>query len=547
MKLVRALAAAASLALAGCAQTGTGASGVRTAAGVLRLDSATDPPGLNPLVVDNAQVVYFAPLIHGFLFRADGAGRLVPDLATAVPTAANGGISRDGRTVVYHLRRNVRWHDGAPFGARDVVFSFGAAMNRDNAVPDRTGFDHVAAVRALDPYTVQVRLTRPFSPFVPSCFTMAANDPYPVLPAHLLAGKHDLNRDPYNAAPVGLGPYKLVSWQRGSRIVLAADPHYFRGAPAIARIEIAIIPDPNTIATVWNAGGIDLIPARVQAGRTFLDTIRKRRGVRIVMQLHYEFDYVLLNLAHPPLDDVRVRRALAMGIDRERIMRDLQGELWVPGETDRLPGQFAYDPSIVQPRYDPAAAAALLDAAGWRLGADGVRRKNGRPLALQFVATTESKSTGRFGLFAQQQLAKLGFRVDLKEYGYNLLYETKAQGGIYPNGRFDFSYYGWQPNTVADHSYLFRCDTRPPGGDNFGNVCDPAIERAAREELGTTDPAREAAGDRALTRRLVEQSDVIFLGFNREAVAYRDDLEGIVPSVTGQHLWNAWAWRWRAK
>ncbi len=546
MKLVRALAAAASLLLAACAHAGTGAVATN-AAGVLRLDSATDPPGLNPLVVDNAQVVYFAPLIHGFLFRADGAGRMVPDLATAVPTAANGGISRDGRTVVYHLRRNVRWHDGAPFDARDVVFSFGAAMNPNNAVPDRTGFDHVAAVRALDPYTVQVRLTRPFSPFVPSCFTMAANDPYPILPAHLLAGKHDLNRDPYNAAPVGLGPYKLLSWQRGSRIVLAADPHYFRGAPAIARIEIAIIPDANTIATVWNAGGIDLIPARVQAGRTFLDTIRKRRGVRIVMQLHYEFDYVLLNLAHSPLDDVRVRRALAMGIDRERIMRDLQGELWVPGESDRLPGQFAYDPSVVQPRFDPAAAAALLDAAGWRLGADGVRRKNGRPLALQFVATTESKSTGRFGLFAQQQLAKLGFRVDLKEYGYNLLYATKAQGGIYPNGRFDFSYYGWQPNTVADHSYLFRCDTRPPHGDNFGNVCDPAIERAAREELDTTDPAREAAGDRALTRRLVEQSDVIFLGFNREAVAYRDDLEGIVPSVTGQHLWNAWAWRWRAK
>jgi peptide/nickel transport system substrate-binding protein len=241
---------------------------------------------------------------------------------------------------------------------------------------------------------------------------------------------------------------------------------------------------------------------------------------------------------------VRVRRALATGLDRTRIMRDLQGELWVPGDTDRLPGQFAYDPSVVQPRYDPAAAAALLDAAGWRRGPDGVRRKNGRPLVLQFVATTESRSTGRFGLFAQQELSKLGFRVDYKEYGYNLLYATKAQGGIYPNGRFDFSYYGWQPNTVADHSYLFRCDTRPPAGDNFGNVCDPAIERAAHEELDTTDPAREAAGDRAITRRLVEQSDVIFLGFNREAVAFRDDLEGVVPSVTGQHLWNVWAWHW---
>jgi peptide/nickel transport system substrate-binding protein len=548
MKLARALAltaAAVSFSLSGCG--GGGAVSETRSTSVLRLDSGTDPPGFDALVFDNAQVAYFSALIHGYLFRADGEGRLVPDLATVVPSASNGGISRDGRTVTYHLRRGVRWHDGAPFDARDVVFSFTAAMNPNNNVPDRTGFDHVAAVRALDPYTVQVRLTRPFSPFVPSCFTMGANDPYPVLPAHLLAGKHDLNRDPYNAAPVGLGPYKLVSWQRGSRIVLEADPHYFRGAPAIPRIEIAIIPDTNTVATVWNAGGIDLVPARVQAGRTFLETIRKRRGARIVMQRHYEFDYVLLNLAHPPLDDLRVRRALVMGIDRARIMQELNGELWVPGETDRLPGQFAYDPAVVQPKYDPAAAAALLDAAGWRRGPDGVRRKNGRPLVLQYVATTESRTTGRFGLLVQQQLAAIGIGVDLKEFGYNLLYLPKAQGGIYASGRFDFSYFGWQPNEVSDHSYLFRCDTRPPGGDNFSELCDPAIDRAAREELDTTDPAREVAGDRAITRRLVDQSDVIFLGFNREGVAYRDDLEGVVPSVTGQHLWNAWAWRFRSK
>jgi peptide/nickel transport system substrate-binding protein len=199
----------------------------------------------------------------------------------------------------------------------------------------------------------------------------------------------------------------------------------------------------------------------------------------------------------------------------------------------------------VQPRYDPAAAARLFDAAGWRAQPDGTRRKNGRALALDFVATTESKTTGRFGLFVQQDLAKAGVRVDLKSYGYNQIWGAKADNGIFQTGRFDFAYSGWQPNVVADHSYLFRCDTRPPNGDNFGGICDPAIDAAAREELGASaDPAREAAGDRALTRRLIAQTDVIFLGFNQEAVAYRTGLEGVVPSVTGTHLWNAWAWRW---
>ena len=540
--LGRLAACALALGLGACTHAGA----ARPGGELLRTVTGTDLPGFNPLVFDNANVSFFAPLIHGYLMRIDGAGTLIPDLATVVPSAANGGISRDGTVVTYHLRRGVRWHDGVPFDARDVVFSFAAARSPNNAVPDRTGFDHVAAVKALDPYTVQVRLTRAFSPFVPSCFTMAANDPYPLLPAHLLAGKHDINRDPYNEAPVGLGPYKLASWQRGSRIVFTADPAYFRGAPAIPRLEVAIVPDPNTVATLWKTGELDLVIGRVQLGRTFLDSLRTRPAAHVVLQPHNEFDFVLINLRRPPLDDVRVRRALALGIDREGIMRHLDGELWVRGDADRLPGQFAYDPKIVQPRYDPAAAARLLDAAGWRLAADGVRRKGGRPLTLAFVATTESKTTERFGLQLQQQLVKLGVRVEIKSYNYNQVWASKADNGIFQNGRFDLAYSGWQPMAVADHSYLFRRDTVPPNGDNFGFIDDPVIERAARQELDSTDPARQAEGDRAIARRLVEQTYLIFLGFNQEAVAYRDGLEGVVPSVTGQHLWNAWAWKWRA-
>jgi peptide/nickel transport system substrate-binding protein len=512
---------------------------------VLRAVTSTDLPGLNPLVVDNGEVFFLAPLIHGYLMRDDDRGRLIPDLAVVVPTRANGGIARDGRTVTYHLRHDARWHDGAPFDARDVLFSFSAVMNPRNVVPDRTGFDHVRSVRALDRYTVQVTLTQPFSPFVSSCFTMAANDPYPLLPAHLLQGKPDLNRDPYNAAPVGLGPYKLASWERGSRIVLTANRDYFRGVPAIPRIEIAIVPDPNTVATLWKGGSLDLVIGRVQLGRQFLDALRTRRDAHVVMQPHNEFDFVMFNLAHPPLDDPRVRRAIAQGIDRTRIMRDLNGELWANGESDRLPGQFAYDAAIVQPRYDPAAAARLLDAAGWLRSPDGTRRKHGKTLALDFVATTESKTTGRFGLFVQQDLRTLGVPVELRSYNYNQIWATRAEKGIFQTGRFDLAFSGWQPNDVADHSYLFRCDTRPPNGDNMGGICDPAIDRAARDELGATDPAREAAADRAIARRLVAQTDVIFLGFNQEAVAYRDGLLGIAPAMSGQHLWNAWSWRWR--
>jgi peptide/nickel transport system substrate-binding protein len=536
----RALALVLLVSLTACTSGG----GTSTDSDLLRINSAIDPPGLNPLVTDNAQVTDLSPLIHGFLLRADGAGRLIPDLATAVPSAANGGISRDGRTVTYHLRRGVRWHDGVAFDARDVVFSYRAVMNPANNVPDRTGFDRVVGIETPNPYTVRVHLRMPFSPFVASFLTLGANDPYPILPAHLLATKHDLNHDPYDAKPVGLGPYKVVAWDRGSQIDLAADPQYFRGAPGIGHIRITIVPNVNTVQTLWQGGKLDFIAARPQAGRAFLDAVRATPGTHVVLTPHNEFDFVIINTAHPPLDDIRVRRALVQGINRIRIMHDLNGELSMPGDGDRLPGAFAYDPSLQQPRYDAKAAAASLDGAGWPL-VNGVRTKNGKPLDVELIATTESPTTTRFSLLAQQDLAKLGIHSTIKQYGYNQLWAVASEGGIYKSGRFDLSYSGWQPNAVNDHSYLFRCDTRAPAGDNLGRICDPVIEAAARTELETTDPVREANADRALTRRLVAQSDLIFLGFPREGVAYRDGLEGVRPSILGLHLWNAWSWHWR--
>jgi peptide/nickel transport system substrate-binding protein len=543
LRLLLPFALACAIALAGCTTTASGPSGAAHD-DVLHLADVTDPPGLNPLVTDNGRVSYYAPLIHGFLLTTDGAGKLIPDLATEVPTVANGGISRDGRTITYHLRRGARWHDGAAFGSSDVVFSYRAVMNPANNVADRTGFDRVVSISADGPFTVRVRLTHAFSPFVPSFFTLAANEPYPILPAHLLSGKADLNHDPYNSAPVGLGPYVLRSWQRGSRIVLEADPHYFRGEPAIHRIEIAIVPNVNTEQTLWQTGKIDVVIARVQQGRTFFDAVRAVPGTHVALTPHNEFDFLLFNTTHAPLDDVRVRRALVQAIDRDRIMRDLEGELHLAGDTDRLPGSFAYDASIAQPRYDSAAAARALDAAGWRLQG-GTRMKDGRALSFDFVAATETPTTGRFGLFVQQDLAKLGIRSAIKSYGYNLLYAPAAEHGIYQDGRFDLTITGWQPNAVADHSYLFRCDMRPPRGDNYGRICDAALDAAARAELTATDPAREEAGDRTIARRLVDRSELLFLGFVQDGVAYRDGLRGVVPSVTGSHLWNAWAWRWK--
>jgi ABC-type transport system substrate-binding protein len=215
-----------------------------------------------------------------------------------------------------------------------------------------------------------------------------------------------------------------------------------------------------------------------------------------------------------------------------------------PGDGDRLPGQFAYDPSIHQAPYDPAGAARLLDAAGWKLRA-GVRERNGAPLVLDIVGPVGSPGSERTSLLVQADLAKLGIRTNIKNYQYNVLLAGAADGGIYAGGRFDLSVYGWQPNEDADHSYLFRCDTRPPNGENYGRICDPAIDRDARTELESVDPAAQAAADRALLRELDAQSDMLWLGFDRELLFTPRELSGVKPSVLGAHYWNIEDWTWQ--
>jgi peptide/nickel transport system substrate-binding protein len=543
MSIRTSLTALAFIALAACA---SGCAGPRARLErPLRLVTFQDPPTLDPLVSDNAQLTDVALLLHGYLLRTDARGAFLPDLATRVPSVANGGIRDGGRTIRYDLARGVRWQDGAPFDARDVVFSFSAAMNPRNDVPDRSGFDDVASVVAPNRAEVVVHLRRPYSPAVATFFTTGANDAYPILPAHLLAHARDLNTDPYNANAIGLGPYRLVSWEHGSRLVFEADPHFRRGAPHIRRVEFAITPNVSTALSLWQTGALDLLPVRGFSGnRALVDGARRVPGAREYDSDHYQFDYLMFNVSRGPMRDPAVRAAIVRGVDGERIERDVRGELHRPGDGDRLPGQFAYDPAIRQAPYDPAGAANLLDAAGWTLH-DGVRAKDGVTLSLDIVGPAGLSGAERFDVQLQAALAKLGIRSEIKSYQYNLLFLPAQEGGIYPSGRFDLALYGWQPGEDPDHSYLFRCDTRPPNGENFGRICDPAIDRAAATELAATNRAAEAEADRAMLRELDAKSDLLFLGFDREMLFARRDLDGVSPSVLGRHYWNVETWSWK--
>ncbi|HKU66219.1 MAG TPA: ABC transporter substrate-binding protein, partial [Candidatus Baltobacteraceae bacterium] len=219
MRRVVLLAAAVLMLFSGCSKT---AQRGGTSGGVLRIGLYAEPTSLNPLLATNTAENLLAGLAFDLLVTIDERGNEVPDLAAQVPTLANGGISKDGLTITYHLRRNVKWQDGAPFTSADVKFSWQAVMNPGNNVVERRGYDQVRSVDTPDAYTVVFHLKSPFAPFVDTVFG-ESDDPFRIVPKHLLAREPNINRVPFNRLPIGTGPFKVTRWIHGDRVEYAAN------------------------------------------------------------------------------------------------------------------------------------------------------------------------------------------------------------------------------------------------------------------------------------------------------------------------------------
>ena len=276
----------------------------------IRFDVAADPTTLDPLFAhpdaDNVET-QLARLVFLPFIDVDARGREIPVLLARIPTVANGDLSRDGTTIVYRLRA-ARWADGVPVTAHDVVWTIGAILDPRNPVRSREGWDRIVSATALDARTVRVRLRAPWAPAVDTFFTYGAAQQF-VLPAHLLAKQRDLLHAPFNAAPVGDGPYRLVSWRRGDRLVYAAAAG---GGARVPRLDVRVVTDPQTNFTLLTSGGIDwnLIAPIQQAELAGAHDLRYRSAPLMLVA------GIAINVTHTPLDDVRVRRAIAASIDR---------------------------------------------------------------------------------------------------------------------------------------------------------------------------------------------------------------------------------------
>lgn len=522
--LLARLTAAALLALTACAHGGSSPRAHDT----LRLALATEPHSLDPLLAQSIPENEVLRLIDDPLIACDAAGRPVPALAAVVPTRANGGISGDGKTVTYRLRRGVRWHDGVPFTSADVAASFRAVMDPRNPIATRHGYDDVVRVETPDPYTVRFRLARPFAPFTGTVFA-ESDAPYYVAPAHLIRGA-ELVHAPLAAHPVGTGPYRVVRWLHGDRLELAANDRYWGGKPSIPHVVIRFIPDENAQLVGLRSGELDGALGLSTNAAATARTIPHLRVVQTPLNGYYG---VLFNTAKGALRDVRVRRAIAETIDAKRFIADVTHGAYAPAIADLPRSMWAADPSLSPVPYDPQQAAALMAQAGY-----GPERR----LSLELAMLSSSQTHRVEAVALQAQLRPLGVDLRIHPYVGSIYSAPLAEHGILASGRYDLAMYGWYAGMDPDDSSQFLCDQRPPDGYDVTFLCSPEMDAAQRAALGTYDDAARTRAYARIERLLLRDLPIAYLASPVATAALRDDVAGYQPSlVTGTE--NAQRWR----
>jgi peptide/nickel transport system substrate-binding protein len=495
---------------------------------VLRFATAEEIATLNPDLNQQLVVAWLSEMTAAYLFRLDHRNALEPELATEVPTQSNGGVSRDGKTVTVHLRRGLKWSDGAPLDADDIVFSIAAENNAANNIVDRSGFDHIAKIDEPNKQTVIVHLKVPIGAIVYRLFASNQTSSA-ILPKHLLGSLPDINTAPFNALPIGAGPFRYKAWERGDRVELEPNPFYWRGRPSLSEVVMKLIPDRNTVLTQLQTGELDMW---YPFGGAYLSRVQSIPNVHVIRQPSYANNLVLFNTTAPALKDRTVREALRFAVDR-RTLRDkvshgvgnLQNVL-LPEVDPAVPKNIAFTP------FDLAKANALLDAGGWKRGDDGVRSKDGVRLSIDFASSQGTPDADTAIELIRASWKEIGVEINVQRYQSSVLFGPYAAGGILATGKFGVLFLGNVVPAPFDLENEYGCSGFPPKGQNYNRFCYPPLEPLIADYARSFDSKQRAAKLSKVLHLLDDQAiSIVTVG--------REDLFGVSDAVKNFHPNNA--------
>ena len=521
---------AAALLLAGCADGA--ASGPTNELLVVGYDREPDTMNrFSTHILEDIQTC----IVEG-LTVTDEKMQVQPLLAREVPTLANGGVvlrADGGMDVTWKLRPGIAWHDGTPFTSADVKFTV-EAINGPAWKPESTdGFDRISSVDTPDALTAVVHYKERYAAYALQ-FVRGA------LPRHVLEGKDIERATAYNRNPLGTGPYRLAEWKTGEYVMLERVPHYWRGdsLPKIKRIMFRFVPNTTTRVNQLLAGEVHVV-ALLPWDRA--RDLSQATGTVVAKTMGNAYEHVTLNERKvPAFRDVRVRRALLLGVDREAITRTILDGLAPVSHGPVQPVSWAYTDSVTHWPFDPVRAKAMLDSAGWRVGTDGMRSRAGVPL--RFTLMTQSGFVVRENVaqVLQRQWHDLGADVTIE------LVDGTAISSKWFTGEFDAMLHWWQMPADPDLLLFFAADRTPPAGRNINYFVDSALTRMLVAADREVDQARRRALLKPIQQRIADQVPELWLYNVTRLDAVPRSLKGFKGNPTNTGIfWNVAEWEIR--
>jgi len=465
-----------------------------------------EPATLNPVTATDEYSQIIDMLMMDSLLDMDLASQeLIPLLAQKWE------VSEDKLTFTFHLRKDALWHDGKPFTADDVIYSFQKIMDpKVDAAPLRVYYIDCVEAKKIDDYTLRFRWKQPYFKALESLGSM------PIVPRHILDDGTDFNKHPYGRAPIGTGPYRFVKWETGKRIELTRNDKYF-GKPAyFDRVIFKIITDNNVALQVFNQGELDFLerlsPTQWVKQTNYPGFLQRAN------KIYYDypqFSYIGWNMRRPPFDDRKVRAAMTLLLNREAILKNIYFCLGKVVSGPLYINTPYYDPSIKPLPYDPEEAKKLLDQAGWSdHNGDGVRDKNGKDFRFEFLISAGSGNAEKIATIYKEDLEKAGIIMEIRQLEWAVFLQNIQDWS------FDACTLGWALEANPDEYQIWHSSLADvKGSSNHVGYKNPEVDRLIEEARREFDKQKRIAINRRIHRIIAEDQPYTFLFCPKELSA----------------------------
>lgn len=514
--------------------------------GVVTIAQEGEPGNLNPMVWATTSDTNITHMIFDSLVRPD------EQLIIEGSLAKDWTVSEDGKTYTFNLYDNVKWHDGEPFTANDVAFTFtsladprydAGAYSRVEPILGAADFhngtaDSVAGIKVIDDYTVEFTLAEANASFLANMFIG-------VLPEHILkdVSPADWAKDDFNRAPIGTGPFKFVKWEPAQYIELTANMDYFKGAPNLDGI-IYRFGDQNTMLAAFMNQEVDIVPVPVAE----VENVKTLDFAEVKTSNDLSVYYIGFNLLNEHFKDVKVRQALAYAVNKELIVTSILGEYGEICE-DLFPNaHWSHNPDVTTYPYNPEQAMALLEEAGYTKNAAGIYEKDGKELKFTIEVPTGKKEREKTAVMLKQMWDEIGLVVEIRQLDFPTLVtkllpkDKEGKQRTVTAEDYDAYILGFGVEADPDeYRPYFHSAFMPPNGYNFVSYSDPEMDELLINQLLETNQDARQAIFWEIGKKLSDEQPWIPIYGQKSVFVSNVKVQGFTPDFRGV-TFNAREW-----